>query len=386
MKIQTSDCLHILRRFEVASDDDVAKDVSRLHVTHPRPINTLADFRFKNTTYALFFDDTAEDDESYIINQVSLSLPGRDMSLLKNPQSDVVTHALPYEGKSVYLLQLDADKQRLDAYLAQTYPEYSRSSWQKYIKAGHVSVDDNVQTSPKFAIDNGSRVTVDLPDVPDHADRELPVVYMDDDIIVVNKPVGVLTHSKNQLDHEFTVADFFRRYTTHGLDADRPGVVHRLDRDTSGLVVGARTPESYEHLKQQFADRTVKKTYHAVVDGVPEHETTHVDLPITRNQSRPGSFMVAVDGKPAQTVVKLLESNNERSLLQLEPRTGRTHQLRVHLEHLGLPILGDRLYGAPADRLYLHASELEITLPSGEKKKFTAPLPPQFKDKVGKSH
>lgn len=385
MKVQTGDCIELLRRFEIAPGDAVPNDISRLKVSHPSPTNTLAEFRHGSSTFVLLFDDDAEDDADYVHEQVQIALPGRNATLLENPSESSKLYSLPHEGKSVYLLQIDAEQQRLDAYLASTRPELSRSSWQKQIKDGRVSVDGEAQTSPKYAVTAKSTVSVELPDRPTHDDRDLPIVYIDDDVIVVDKPVGVLTHTKNQLDIEFTVADFFRRYTTHGLDGDRPGIVHRLDRDTSGLVIGARHDDAYMQLKQQFADREVTKTYLAVVEGHPETERLRIDLPIARDSTRPGSFTVRVDGKTAQTELEVLRRSETRSLLRLGPRTGRTHQLRVHLAHLGLPIIGDRLYGKPGDRLYLHASELTIVLPNGKKQTFHSATPDEFETALEQS-
>lgn len=378
MKIRSSDCLYILRRFDIASQEHVPRDVSRLSVKNPSPTNTLAEFRFDSANYILLVDDVAEDDEAYIDEQISSALPGRSASLVANPQSNLSTYALPYEGKSVYLLKIDADKRRLDSHLADTRPELSRSSWQKYIQSERVAVDGVVQTSPKYAIDSHSIVTVDVPELPTHDDRQLPIIYIDDDVIVIDKPAGVLTHSKNQLDHEFTVADFLRRYTTHGEDSDRAGVVHRLDRDTSGLIIGARHQAAFDSLKSQFANRQVVKTYHAVVDGQLGQPSVQIDLPIARNSSRPGTFTVKSGGKSAQTKVRVLRSGVKRSLLELQPHTGRTHQLRVHMASLGISIVGDRLYGKTADRLYLHATKLEFDLPSGERRVFESPTPGSF--------
>ncbi len=385
MKIRSGDCIDLLRRFGIAPDSSVSRDIDRLEVSHPDPTNTMAVFRYHKRTYVLLIDDDAADDAEYVYDVVARALPGRNATLVENPQDSAKIYALPYEAKSIYLLAIDADKQRLDSYLADTRPELSRSSWQKQIKRGLVNVDGQVQTSPKALIDSYSDINVTSQDVPMHDDRELPIIYIDDDVIIIDKPVGVLTHSKNQLDVEFTVADFFRRYTAHGLDTDRPGIVHRLDRDTSGVVIGARTPEAYDHLKKQFADREVSKIYTAVVQGIVAQDELRIDLPIARNTTKPGSFTVKADGKPAQTHLRVIQRGDNRTLLELQPRTGRTHQLRVHLAHLGHPIVGDRFYGTAADRLYLHATQLMLELPSGERKTFDAAVPDGFSGAVDAS-
>lgn len=272
---------------------------------------------------------------------------------------------------------------RLDAYLAQYWPEYSRSTWQKYIEAGYVMVNGEVEKSVKRALGEDDEVTTNVPSAPDHSDKTLPVVYQDDNVVVINKPVGVLTHSKGALNDEFTVAEFFRPLTTYHVDTNRPGIVHRLDRDTSGLLIGARNDETASLLGRQFSDRKVKKTYYAVVEGTPKQPEALIDLPIGRNPKEPSSFRVDPSGKAAQTYYKVIGQAHGRSLVELRPTTGRTHQLRVHMAHIGTPIVGDRVYGKPADRLYLHAAQLEITIPTSDRRIFTAALPIEFEEYHG---
>lgn len=274
---------------------------------------------------------------------------------------------------------------RLDAYMAQYWPEYSRSVWQKYIALGYVKVNGVVETSTKRTLGEDDEVAYDIPSAPDHSDQTLPVVFQDDNVVVVDKPIGVLTHSKGALNDEFTVAEFFRPLTTYHADTNRPGIIHRLDRDTSGILMGARNEETASLLGRQFSDRKVKKTYYAVVDGVPKQEEALIDLPIARHPTAPSTFRVNASGKSAQTTYKVLHTDGIRSLVELKPRTGRTHQLRVHMAHIGTPIHGDKVYGKPADRLYLHAARLEITIPKGDRRTFESPLPASFK-KLGYSN
>lgn len=269
---------------------------------------------------------------------------------------------------------------RLDAYMAQYWPEYSRSVWQKYIALGYVKVNGAVETSTKRTLGEDDEVTYDLPTAPDHSDQTLPVVFQDDNVVVVDKPIGVLTHSKGALNDEFTVAEFFRPLTTYHSDTNRPGIIHRLDRDTSGILMGARNDETATLLGRQFSDRKVKKTYYAVVDGVPKQEEALIDLPIARHPTAPSTFRVNASGKPAQTTYRVLHTDGKRSLVELKPRTGRTHQLRVHMAHIGTPIHGDKVYGKQADRLYLHAASLEITIPKGDRRTFESPLPASFEN------
>ncbi len=267
---------------------------------------------------------------------------------------------------------------RLDAYLAQYWPETSRSTWQKHIAAGYVMVDGVVETSSKRTLSEDDEVTVNVPDVPTFEDQTLPIIYQDDNVIVINKPTGVLTHSKGEINQEFTVADFFKHFSTYHIDTNRPGIIHRLDRDTSGVLMGALNDDTASMLQRQFADRKVHKIYMAVVVGVPKQPEALIDLPIGRNPKSPSMFRVDPSGKSAKTTYKVLASNEKYSLVELRPQTGRTHQLRVHMAHIGTPIHGDKVYGKAADRMYLHAASLEITIPKGDRRTFTAPVPPEF--------
>lgn len=381
VKISSADIIAILRRFELAGDDNVPRHVEQVRFSNPSATNTLVSFRFNKQHFYILLDDTAEDDTQFVLEQVRTDKQDVMGEVLENPNDHLTTYALPFKGKEAYLFAVKSDKMRLDTLLAEQYPETSRSTWQKHVKAGHVSVNGTVQTSPKFDVTKNDTVAVSIPDATDFSSNELPIIYIDDNVIVINKPVGVLTHAKGALNDEFTVAEFFRRYTTVGLDTNRPGIVHRLDRDTSGVMIGARNPETATLLQKQFADRKTKKTYLAVVEGVLKEATAKVDLPIGRNPSAPSTFRVDAKGKAAVTNYTVLATNETESLVELRPLTGRTHQLRVHMKYLGTPIRGDRVYGKEADRLYLHAKELEITIPVSDRKTFTAPVPPEFTDK-----
>lgn len=267
---------------------------------------------------------------------------------------------------------------RLDQHMAQQQPEYSRSVWKKYIKLGYVTVDGTVQLDPNYTVAEGSQTAASIPDKADYSAETLPVIYEDDNVVVINKPVGVLSHSKGAINEEFTVADFFRTKSTYNLDSDRPGIIHRLDRDTSGVMIGAKNPETAKMLTKQFQDRRAKKTYTAVLDGLPKEPVANIDLPIGRNPKAPSTFRVDAGGKSAQTHYEVIDSSDKLSLVRLKPTTGRTHQLRVHMAYLGTPIHGDVIYGKKADRLYLHAEQLEITIPEGQRITFTVPVPGEF--------
>lgn len=271
---------------------------------------------------------------------------------------------------------------RLDAYLAQYFPEHSRSAWQKYILAGKVKVNNIVITKNDYSLDEDDAVTVDTKPNEVLVDIDLPVIYEDDNVVVINKPVGVLSHAKGGIIDEQTVADFFSSRTSFGIDTNRPGIVHRLDRATSGVMIGAKNAETASLLQKQFSERKAKKTYIAIVVGTPDPVKAKLELPIERNPRHPSQFRVGTNGKSATTVYEVLKSNKKLSLLQLTPETGRTHQLRVHMDYIKHPIVGDIVYGKADDRMYLHASSLEMTIPDGQRRVFTAPLPPEFEAKM----
>lgn len=378
VKLSSRDILGVLRKFEVADENNVPRHIEMVKITNPNPINTLASFRFFKRQYYILFDDSAEDDVEYVISQMTAGQSNINGELIKNPHDDITTYALPFRGKECYLFAVISDKKRLDNELVSRYPEKSRSTWQKHIKAGHISVNNTITTSPKHEITNVDSISINMPEMPDYSKNELPIIYIDDNVIVINKPIGVLSHAKGALNDEFTVADFFKRYSTYGVETNRPGIIHRLDRDTSGVMIGARNEDTATRLQKQFADRKTKKTYYAVLNGIPKLEKAIINLPISRNPTAPSTFRVNVNGKVAITKYEVMASNNNYSLVKLQPQTGRTHQLRVHMAYMNTPILGDKVYGKSADRLYLHAASLEITIPGGERKTFNAPVPNEF--------
>ena len=252
---------------------------------------------------------------------------------------------------------------RLDQYVAQFWPEYSRSVWQKYIAAGYVKVNGEVQLSAKYKLDEDDEVTVEIPAEPDFSEHELPVIYEDDHVVVVNKPTGVLTHAKGEVVDEFTVADFVKARMTEPEDSNRPGIVHRLDRDTSGILIAAKDAETKGKLQKQFQDRKAHKTYLAVVKGTPKEHTATLDLPIERNPKKPSTHRIGVNGKSAITRYDVVASDGKYSVVRLKPETGRTHQLRVHMAYIGTPIVGDKLYGSeksPINRLCLQIGRAHV--------------------------
>lgn len=377
-KTLVNDIMGILRQFEVAGELSIKKSIIHASEKPTNLTSRLISFIFEKKAYHILFDDKAEDDKAYVIEQVKADRPDIKGHLIKNPHDQRTTYGLRYKQRDVYLFVVTPTKKRIDVELAGRYPELSRSTIQKYIKAGHVLVDGK-PVKPRHEVTDTDEIALKAPVMTDFSKQTIPIIYIDDRVIVINKPAGILTHSKGAMNDEFTVADFFRRYTTNGLETTRSGIVHRLDRDTSGVMIGARDDETALILKKQFADRKTKKEYIAVVEGVPKTLNAVIDLPIARNPSAPSTFRVDPSGKSAITTYEVISTNDSQSLVKLWPKTGRTHQLRVHMQYINTPIAGDRVYGnGKADRLYLHAHSLEITLPNSKREVFIAPIPEEF--------
>ena len=374
MKILPRTVLKIARLYKLADDNTPVKALRRLEIQTDES-HVFAEFILNKQHFAMLYGSIV-DEES--IDELWTERPD-NAEILPNPLDPEFIET-PFQGKYVIMFRISPTKVRLDIYLSTKFDTtISRSLWQKYIKAGYVSVNNKVATTPKFEVDETDEIALNLPE-KEQTDVDLPILYEDDDVIVVNKPSGLLTHAKGGLSDEPTVAEIIRPKTSFATDTDRPGIVHRLDRDTSGLLIIAKNPESAAHLQRQFAERTAKKTYVAITDGKPKLNAAKIDLPIGRNPSAPSTFRIDPNGKPAQTTYHVLAENDAQSLVELKPTTGRTHQLRVHLAHLNAPILGDRVYGKSSDcRMMLHAQKLEITLPSGERKVFEAAIPDEFK-------
>jgi len=312
-------------------------------------------------------------------------------------------------AKNVHMQTANEDDagKRLDIFVVEMLPRLSRAFGAKLIAQGLVLVGGKPAKKTGYKLRAGDDVQIDydeaqLDEIPT---IDLPILYEDDDCVVINKPAGVLTHAQGALSNEATVASFLRdKFTASAADekndvdagnveasgqmpaepkaagGHRTGIVHRLDRATSGVIIGAKNQLALSFLQKQFATRRVKKTYIAIVEGRLETPEAVIDMPIERNPKAPATFRVGVNGKASVTAYKVLAETAQLTMLELTPTTGRTHQLRVHLQAVGHPIIGDPLYGHGAfgDRLFLHAYSLEITLPNRERKIFEAPLPPEF--------
>jgi len=377
-KILPGEIMGILRQFEIAGQMTNKKELSHVKEVSLESVTRLLTTVFQGIKYYIVIDNSAEDDLEKLMSVIHLDKQDLRGEFIRNPNDKSLTYGLRFKFKDTYLFAVRPLKTRLDIEITSRYPELTRSTIQKYIKAGFVRVNGEVVTKPKHDVIEHDDLALVIPPKTDFSGSELPILYIDDSVIVINKPAGVLTHSKGALNDEFTVADFFRRYTTNGLETTRPGIVHRLDRDTSGVMIGARTDEAALLLKKQFAQRTVKKAYVAITVGVPKLDHAVIDVPIGRNPSAPSTFRADPSGKSAITTYTVLDSDDKNAIVSLQPTTGRTHQLRVHLQYINTPILGDRIYGQAGDRLFLHAHTLEITIPGSRRETFTSPVPAEF--------
>jgi len=377
----TREILGILRQFQLAGELSVPREITDIRQKEPKVGVRMLRFMFMTRQYYAIIDNNANDDTTLLQDYITQDQPHINGDFMRNPHEvSFKTYGIRHKFHDTYLYAVTPLTQRLDKELSERYPDISRSTLQKYIKEGYVQVNGEICMRTKQDVTPHDNIAVTIPDKIDYSDKELPIAYIDDSVIVVNKPAGVLTHSKGVMNDEFTVADFFRRYTTNGLATSRPGIVHRLDRDTTGIIIGARNDEAAALLKKQFAARTTHKQYVAVVKGSLKETQARIDLPIGRNPSAPSTFRVDPSGKPATTSYEVLATNGEFSLVLLKPETGRTHQLRVHMQYINAPIVGDRVYGSAkmGDRLLLHAYKLEITTPPSHRQAFTAPLPDEF--------
>ncbi|MFZ1324237.1 MAG: RluA family pseudouridine synthase [Candidatus Saccharimonadales bacterium] len=266
---------------------------------------------------------------------------------------------------------------RTDKLLADLLPQFPRAALAKLFDMELVWLNDKV-TKPGIKVRPNDRIKADLSPLDIKIeDIDLPIIYQDDDVLVVDKPNGIISHARGRYFDEPSVASFVRQITHQ--DGERAGIVHRLDRATSGVMVCAKNVPALSWLQRQFSARKVLKTYMAVISGSMPTGDGVIDMPVARNPAKPQQFHVSEAGKHALTRYKTVAADGKHSLLELTPETGRTHQLRVHLKELNHPIVGDELYGGePAGQLMLHAAKLEITLPNHEHMVFTSALPEAF--------
>jgi len=285
-----------------------------------------------------------------------------------------------------------AEGDRVDKFLSLKLPEYSRSRLQALIKDGLVKINDQVVQKNGQLLEQGDLVEISLPEVveseliPEKID--LDVIFENGDLAIINKPAGMVVHPAAGHNSGTLVHAALGKFDDlQGIGGElRPGIVHRLDKDTSGLIVIAKNETAHRWLQEQFKSRKVEKIYLALVDGKPPTPSGRVEAAIARDPSHRKKMAVVSEakGKPAVTIYRTLESFYDHTLIEAHPLTGRTHQIRLHMAFLKCPITGDTVYGhnhptIEMNRFFLHAAQLTIILP-GEKqpRTFKAPLPAEL--------
>lgn len=283
---------------------------------------------------------------------------------------------------------------RIDKVVSMQNDAYSRSQVQDWLKEGHVMVNDST-VKPNYKAAVGDVVTIHIPDPVEldieAEDLQLDVYYEDEDVIVVNKPRGMVVHPAPG----HTSGTLVNGLMHHCKDLSgingvmRPGIVHRIDKDTSGLLMVAKNDAAHEKLVNQLVEKTVTRKYKAVVHGVIAHDYGTIDAPIGRDPKDRQKMGIVDHGKQAVTHFHVLERFDDFTLVECELETGRTHQIRVHMRYIGFPLAGDPKYGPrktlPVDGQVLHAGVLGFVHPRTEEyMEFEAPAPPEFEAVVTK--
>lgn len=268
---------------------------------------------------------------------------------------------------------------RLDAAVAAQL-KTTRAHAKQLILDGKVKISGEVKTKPSASVENDIFLDI-INEKGARPQVDLETVYDDPDIRVVIKPAGMLVHPTSAHQEEGTVVDAILAETTDD-DPVRPGIVHRLDRNTSGLIVLAKSKAAKEYMQKQFQDRNIQKTYIALVIGHLDQDEAIIKVPLGRSKTHPLKRIADPEGKDAITAYKVIDRIGNYDLVEAKPSTGRTHQLRAHFAHLGHPIVGDKLYGADSflnlGRYFLHAAKLSFVAPNNTKVKVEAPLPKEL--------
>ena len=268
---------------------------------------------------------------------------------------------------------------RLDAAVAAQL-KTTRAHAKQLILDGKVKIDDAVVSKPSTTVAPDIHLDIQDTQAP-RPQVDLETVYDDADIRIAIKPAGMLVHPTSAHSQEGTVVDAILADTTDD-DPVRPGIVHRLDRNTSGLIILAKSKAAKEYMQKQFQDRKVQKTYLALLIGHLNQDQAIIKVPLGRSKTHPLKRVADPEGKTAETAYTVVQRLGNYDLVEAKPATGRTHQLRAHFAHLGHPIVGDKLYGADnalgLNRYFLHAAKLEFTAPNGKKVAVEAPLPAEL--------
>lgn len=286
---------------------------------------------------------------------------------------------------------VDTDGERLDSFLAARCPGTSRSQLQKLIARGLVLVNGE-GARPGQRLNDGDSVSASLPEPEEEAPAPeqlaLNIVYEDEHLLVIDKPAGIVVHPAPGHSRHTLVNALLAHCPelARGPRRDRPGIVHRLDKDTSGLMVVAKSTPVQERLIHQFSSRKVHKTYLALVEGLVAQKQGLIEGPIGRDPDDRKLMAVVEGGREARTRFSVLERRGSHTLIEAIPETGRTHQIRVHMAAIGYPICGDRIYGRKTPHLrrqFLHAARLAFKHPiTGGLLEFSSPLPPDLKQAI----
>lgn len=275
----------------------------------------------------------------------------------------------------IYIDENDENK-RLDSYLSEITPDLSRSKIQNFIKSGNVKINDSIK-KPSYILKENDKIDFEIPEEEKleikPQDIPIEIVYEDKNMLVVNKPSGMLTHPTT-IERENTLVNaLLYKFNNNLSDINgefRRGILHRLDRNTSGLLMIAKNNKAHEFLAEQIKNHTITKKYRAVVKGVIKEDEFEINSPIGRNPNQPHKMMTRDDGKPSRTIVKVLERFKEYTYIELTLITGRTHQIRVHMKSINHPVYNDTLYGArqgkvKTDEQVLQSYYLRFTKPFG---------------------
>lgn len=291
-------------------------------------------------------------------------------------------------------ISITEEKGRIDKVLAEKLANYSRSQIQLWLKEACVKID-GVVVKANYKVQKGDRITIQIPE-PETLDliaENLPleIVYEDADVAVINKPQGMVVHpSAGHPNGTLVNALIYHLNSLSSINGViRPGIVHRIDKDTSGLLMVAKNDQAHEDLAKQLKDKTSLRKYVALVHGVIPHDKGVIRAPIGRSTVDRKMQAVIDNGKDAVTHFQVLERYDDYTLVELQLETGRTHQIRVHMQYIGYPLVGDPVYGLKrtikGNGQFLHAKLLGFTHPStGEKMVFEAPLPEIFKKTLAK--
>jgi 23S rRNA pseudouridine1911/1915/1917 synthase len=282
---------------------------------------------------------------------------------------------------------------RIDRLLTLRYPLFSRTYFQKLIEDGFVLLNGE-KIKKRLVPGEGDEIEVSFQCNPEISlepeNIPLEILFEDDHLLAVNKPAGMVVHpAPGHPNKTFVNALLYHCKDLKGVDRLRPGIVHRLDKDTSGLLLAAKTDIAHHKLVESFSSRQIEKTYLAICLGKPVNTT--INAPIGRHPTKRKEMAISVNGrgKDAMTEIQVLAFNDRMSLVLAKPRTGRTHQIRVHLKHIGCPVLGDPVYGRATDwkveRQLLHAYRLDFLHPiTSLPLSLLAPLPEDMKEWIGK--